>query len=1004
MTFNTLEQRGIANIAIEANWLPYTFKNQSGWAYPVYNPFTSAIVAKRWKAADTGAMKYAWLPSKPDSPLADWYTLPQAIEAIQEAKGTAYLANGEPALLAYHAAGIHNVIATTLSEVGIPKNLINMLSKLGIQRLLYPIDKDTAGEQSALKWREALRGSGIDFQALSWGDNAAAKSDANDIWMQVNFDKEQFKEHLASLPEQTLPALKSQPVFDDSNLEQTPQGLITAIAQRLGITTWKGNNWAAKNISSPFRDDKHPSATFNRESGVLHDFGTGESYSPIEVAEQFGINWQDFYPKGKSKLKARPRLDASVTQVTLSQFEATKTLHLPYISDLNLNDLSHTNAIRSPLATGKTSLISKIIASAKPDDKILVITHLQSLAENIATRLSNDLEYPVENYQSIPYEYREVPSRLVCSYDSLHTISDDWDYVFIDEHEQFHRHLTSGTMRGGEPLRAYQKLMTIVQNAQHLTVLDAHMSKASTIWLQAMRGDVTTINNTYRHKWQALTIQQESALLSAAFRAAEGESKGIVIPTNSRSKSLDYYHLAIEHFGKDAVMLINGENSSSYDAREFISKLTNPENKGKSLCEVFPNLKILICSPSLATGIDVQVEVSGVYGVFTQQTWVNAFNIMQMIMRYRQADTRQMCIMGSRDLPQEQFKWENSWQEALRLQETRLQGTATAAEFRQYGIEQYSDLQQTVTKFVTLFESETQFHQKALLYFTELAACDEGFEVVHQDGADNTIYEQLKYARKQRKEAHQEAVLTNEPISPEEFDLLRQNPFTSSEQLRTAGAGFERWQIEFTAGQSISLDLYKQLGTKRQRHDFNRLVDLLDNPNILKQRDRDEAKVGVLVINRKHFIRNRDLIDLAGLTVFGDAWLHSDEELSADEINSRMETFMRLHLDEVQQYIDKRLDLSTSPINVLRRLLKRVSLRLGRRQYMVNGIRYYLYFIDGEHRNSLLNYATIALKARQERELLQTRLIPFTIRERSNSQVEKDVYAEWQAQFESIPI
>lgn len=1036
MNFRTLEARGIATIAKKYQWQPQNFRQNAGWIYPVFHYQTEAIIAKRWKAAVASSPKYAWLPNKPQDPAASWYILPETKEAISAANGTAYLANGEPALLAYHAAGIKNTIATTLSEVGVPPVTVQVLQAMGIKRLLYPIDKDAAGEKSALNWRDALRASGVDYEAFSWGDSAPEKSDANDIWIQVAFDKNAFANTLKNLSalELPLPEIKS---FDDNsfgekhekNFDETPQGLIEAIASRLGISGWKNNGWSQKNFSSPFREDNQPSAAINFNSGVLHDFGTGESYSPTQVAKQLGIDWKRFYPQHKtrqavtsvtvknqtSQNSSTPAStpEPSVTSVTVenisaTKFPATKRVNLAYISELALSELGTTNAIRSPLATGKTALISKTIAMIdrfQDNAKILVITHLQALADNIADRLSNDLEKPIETYRNIPMPYRRSVSRLVCSYDSLHTISDNWDFVFIDEHEQFHRHLMGGTMRGGEPARAYQKLVNIVQNAKRVMALDAHLSVTSVTWLEELRGKVTAIENRFRHNWSHIMIQSyESEILMSAFAAASGESKGVVIPTNSRAKSQEYYQLAIERFGKEAVVVINGENSASRESQNFIQKLTAENTRGKTLREIFPKLRILICSPSLATGIDVQAEVSGVFGIFSQQRWVNAFNILQMMMRYRKADERQLTIMGAGQKSEIE-----SWQDVLRQHTERAKNTAKAAAFDIYGLDPVPTLQTRILAHQAMLQADTDRHQMDLLAYVQAVAIDEGFSLQYGEAQNKGIREALKAARKNRKEQEKAAILKAEKVSPEEFEALQQDPDITQGKLQDARHGLQRWHIEFTAGQVITEDLYETLHTSRKRGDFNRLVDLLENIETLKKRDRSEAQVGVLLIKRKHFIRNRDLIDMAGQSVFGHRWVCSNESLTIGDIAQRLEPFLRTHYQEIQLYIDRRLDLSDEPIHIFRRLLKRVGLKLARKQVMIAGERFYVYVLDGEHRDKMQGYARIALNARQERELLQTRTNTQDKRDWSNFDksefhgTTEDVYTRWKRRIEEIP-
>jgi hypothetical protein len=970
MSQRSLQQRGIASIAEAQQWRPQTLGQSRGWAYPVYHYQTGAVIAIRWKAAAPQGMKYAWLPSKPADAAADWYILPKTRQAISSAKGTAYLANGEPALLAYQAAGIHNVIATTLSEVSVPSNLREVLSTLGISRLLYPVDKDEAGERSALKWRDALRGTNVDYQAFSWGDAAPAKADANDIWIALGFNRQAFAQALHELKplELALPVVLPK---HEKSLEESSQTLIDSLARALNIQAWKNNGWSAKNIRSPFREDKHPSAAFNRNSGVLHDFGTGESYSPKDLADHFGIAYKSVTSVTVDKAKSP---ENSVTSVTVSSFKNDVSVNLQYISELDVAKLSATNAIRSPLATGKTSLITKIIQQA-PNARILIITHLQALAENISERLSAELQVPIECYRHIPVEYRQSVQRLVCSYDSLHTIADNWDYVFIDEHEQFHRHLGSGTMKGGEPLRAYTKLLNIIQSAGRVTVLDAHMSQASQDWLKELRGSVTSIENRYRHKWGNLAFQKyESAVLMAAFEAAEGQTKGVVIPTNSRSKSRDYHDLAVERFGKEAVVLINGENSSSSEARQFVRELTDEKNRGKALSDIFPNLRVLIASPSLATGIDVQAEVAGVYGVFTAQNWVNAFNILQMMMRYRRAETRQMALLGhGSSKPLEDYL-------------SRAEGTASAAEFSRYGVEATPELQGAILRLQAAFADETHLHQSDLMAYLEAAALDEGFSISHFETYHELLAEKIKLARQERAEREKAATLIAQVVSPLEFEVLQQNSDLGAAQLEEARFGLLRWKVEYAAGQGITADLYERLHTNGKRANFNRFVDLLDKAESLKQRDRHEAQDGVLLSKRQHFIRNRDLITLAGQSVFGADWLYSEEELTAGDIAERLSSFLRLHTQEIQQYIDRRLDLSEDPLAIFRRLLKRVGMGLARRQIMVSGERYYLYSIDAAERAILLAYGLISLKARQERELLQTRNNTLDKREWSNGE------------------
>lgn len=315
-----LEKRLIHIMADEAGWLENDVKHR--WQYPVLDR-NGKIIATRSKAYPEYAdeMKYGWVPNKPANPDAQWYVLPGAIEATK-ARGIAYLANGEPASLAYHAGGVHNVIATTLSEIAVPADTVSYLRAIGVSRLLYPVDKDEAGLKSAIKWRDALAGSGIDFEAFQWPENMPAKADANDVLIHVNGDTEAFRLVINSLHAIELPAQVVDEKTYSIPAEFDKGGLVSAVRMELD----KGGHLGRKirqrvwlECHCPFHDDKKVSAGFNIESGVINCFGgCGKAFSPIAVAEHFNLNWKQFLPERESKPKARKAKAPAKPQVNPS--------------------------------------------------------------------------------------------------------------------------------------------------------------------------------------------------------------------------------------------------------------------------------------------------------------------------------------------------------------------------------------------------------------------------------------------------------------------------------------------------------------------------------------------------------------------------------------------------------------------------------------------------------------------------------------------------------------
>jgi len=989
---HVLKDRLIFEEALQAGWREYKYYGRPGWSYPVFDYKNGEIIGTRWKAAPGRAgMKYGWIPEKPDNQAVDWYILPETRQAIAAADGICYLANGEPALLAYHAAGVHNVISTTLSEAAVPADALELLRHFEVARLVYPIDNDPpdkkgkrAGFQSAINWRDALRDSGIDYEAYHWASFAPDKADANDMWIITKGEQAAFNEIIRDLIPVDLPAPVQQEKreFDDADYEKTPTGLIDAIINAAENKGYKGRkDWLNGPCLFPenhVHDDKNASAGIAKKTGVLNCFvaGCGE-HGHREVAERLGIDWRQYYSKPKKKAVENTDLHNKIQRhisewafpVRLPEFAADKRVNMRYISDIDLAELGRSSAIRSPLATGKTALISKIIRffdKILPGGaRVLVVTHLQALAGNIAERLSSELDYQVDCYSSIPAMYRGGCSRLVCSYDSLHTVGDEFDFVIIDEHEQFHRHISAGTMRGGAAQRAYEKLKALIEKANRVIALDAHMSNTSLEFIRSIRGDVTAIENEYRHPWGDMLIQEhESAMLVDAFAAAAGDSAGIVLVANTRAKTEIYQQLAIERFGKDAVVLINGNTSSSSDIQAFIRKLTSKQNQDKRLSDIFPGLKALIVSPSMGTGIDIQAHVAGVFGMFANQRWVNGYNIMQMMMRYRHAEQRQICVLGGgyRENPEStDFRIE------LQRHIQRAIGTAEAAKFEAYNIVPLPATQVGIAKLQTKLDADTAPHRNDLFSYIVAVAKDEGFNITYGDGENTLMKESLIEAAIARKESEKQTTLEADPVSPDEFEAMRQAGYLDSEAMAKARAGELRWRIEHAAGQEITDILYDMLHRGQQRSNFNRLVDMLDDVRQLQDRDRAEAASGVLLTKRRHYTRTRDLVDMGLQSVFGPDWINSNEWVSAEQISERTAPFFRSHLSQIQIYIDMRSDLSNDPVAVLRRLAKAVHMKLESKQIMQDGERFYVYRIDPEYRAEMLGYARVALKARIER-------------------------------------
>lgn len=314
-----LKERGIAGQAAKLGWVA---KPDGYWHYPLFGLNGEIIGARAKKYPSTEGAKYLWPDGKPGNPAADWYTPPGTKEAIEAAGGVCFLANGEAALLAFHAAGIKNVVATTHSENTVPKNTEDTLKEFRIATLINIPDKDKAGLNAAVKWRDALLLSDTEYQAKQWPAYLPEKSDFNDLWIHVGFDATKAQAALNECQALILPQpVVKAPKTADLASGETPKSLIEAMASALRARGHKKQNKEWLNGLSVFREEDNASAGMSLKTGVYYDFGNGESYPPAELAKQLGIDTSQFKAEKPAK---KPRKSPTKPQVSPSLHETVE--------------------------------------------------------------------------------------------------------------------------------------------------------------------------------------------------------------------------------------------------------------------------------------------------------------------------------------------------------------------------------------------------------------------------------------------------------------------------------------------------------------------------------------------------------------------------------------------------------------------------------------------------------------------------------------------------------
>jgi hypothetical protein len=310
--------------------------------------------------------------------------------------------------------------------------------------------------------------------------------------------------------------------------------------------------------------------------------------------------------------------------------------------------------IKSPKASGKTEYLKWLLqqirrrtfsSSLKSKDypkTVLLIGHRRALLREASSRLGLNF-YRDADCESIPISSDPVPPAslplgegstaqiteperkigLAVCLDSLANFNESYcvgknpngsprwvrakphDLVIIDESEQVLSHLFGGTItrsQGGVE-RAYDALKYEIENAKAVIALDADLGMLTAHAVKLLRPQDwqshtrIILNNPIpvAQKRELLLYQSETALRNELLRCIERGDRCFVA-CNSKKAALVLEKIIRTKLGKGIrLRTITSDNSRHPDEILFVQNIRDE----------FLKIQVLICSPSLGTGIDI---------------------------------------------------------------------------------------------------------------------------------------------------------------------------------------------------------------------------------------------------------------------------------------------------------------------------------------------------------------------------------------------------------------
>ena len=156
--------------------------------------------------------------------------------------------------------------------------------------------------------------------------------------------------------------------------------------------------------------------------------------------------------KGLEAVKRTRKVTPDAALAFAKELDKQKLSPDKHLAPIALPDNGAALVIKAPQETGKTHRLAELLAGQGL--RVLVVTHRESLAKNLAARLR------FESYQDYPAHMLRDISRLVICFDSLHKLSiggelPGYDLLVLDESEQVLEHTTgrhikhkAGQLRG----------------------------------------------------------------------------------------------------------------------------------------------------------------------------------------------------------------------------------------------------------------------------------------------------------------------------------------------------------------------------------------------------------------------------------------------------------------------------------------------------------------------------------------------------------------------------
>jgi hypothetical protein len=598
--------------------------------------------------------------------------------------------------------------------------------------------------------------------------------------------------------------------------------------------------------------------------------------------------------------------------------------------------------LRCPIGTGKTFAIGKVLKTLR-GYSVLYITYLTSLNKQAATLLGLEDYTDYQGYNSPEYAKLTELQKLSICLNSLFKLLDKndklvrkVDIVIIDEITQVIRSLTS--MHIQDKVRVISALKQLVQSAKHLVLMDAHIDSTTLDllkeWLPEEKFFVL-LNQYQVGKNRDIILYEHEGMIADKALEALNNGQRVFIVTNNKRQARRLFKLLEQVAGKRG-LYVSGDNGADIEVKLLFADVNKEVLK----------YDFIIASPSITSGISIDVDVFGFVGGIFTHTVNTPMDALQALGRVRKANTFHVYVSDIKQvLPTEEdiiaAKWKYTHQHDQNL-----------LPFEDLSNDELIDVAQDYKKICISATREANFaKQDFLIRFIKLCILD-GYNICYRD---NTAQQQAQAKFLQAESTdleNQEFVkgrATSITVSDEEHEQLKKKPsktMTETWQLDKKEI-LDFYVLDEGTPQEIVEQTIVQDRRGKGRKEITNLEIALSSDNQIEKLRTDEAKAGItLDPDRRAFATERQAY--RQILAFGGI----NTELISDESHYSAQTLLTTFVPWiVSQYlvlkgIFPRLAspqaIERDPVRVFGTLLRKLGLshhRVGdskNGQYMVD--------------------------------------------------------------------